>query len=59
MKKNLIQVTNVIMIRESLQDLGNKGPFEILEKYKRKVYISFYEILNKISIENISNKSPP
>ncbi len=53
MRKNIIQAPVLLVIHESIQDLGNKGPFEILEKYKRQVYMSLFEILSKISTDPI------
>ncbi len=54
MSKQIIQAPLILVIHESIQDLGNKGPFEILEKYKRPFFMSFFEILNKITKDKIN-----
>ena len=53
MSKQIIQTPLILVIHESIQDLGNKGPFEILEKYKRPFFISFYEVFNKMTKDKI------
>ena len=53
MSKQIIQTPLILVIHESIQDLGNKGPFEILEKYKRPFFISFYEAFNKMTKDKI------
>ena len=50
-----IRNTSQLIIRESIEDLTSKGPFEILEKYKRRFYLSFYEIFNQITKSTIND----
>ena len=47
--------TSQLIIRESIEDLTSKGPFEILEKYKRRFYLSIYEIFNQITKSTIND----
>ena len=47
--------TSQLIIRESIEDLTSKGPFELLEKYKRRFYLSIYEIFNQITKSTIND----
>jgi hypothetical protein len=53
MSEQIIQAPLILVIHESIQDSGNKGPFEILEKYKRPFFMSFYEVFNKMTKDKI------